>query len=481
MLPRRIETILRRVAGGITLILLLAGCAPQPRRDRGEEAEMTKAKMIEMGKEALSHENPELALAIFDRILTEYDPEDDEAKFGYVLAGIQNLVHMTEQIVSLLMEADVDPERTSVDVYGIIERLVKQGYREEGRKWLQMLDEILLDEPAFTFTIDRYPIHLLGMPLISWKGEFDATDLHLLESVTHLFISTTDLVLVSSVDLQVDTEQVESFLGEDITLEAVLRLGNTVLRKLAEMEIVTYDAPDDLRDLGDNLGLALFEWREALKSARRENDPQEDDLLRYLGEDRFLLPGGTTFTITPGLLDLFQALSASILDGGSYDVAPDRPNPFDLADLDAYIAEAYAAYKNPENYEDAATWAATQLMIAYVDYTYDIDDWTAVFAPDCVQIDLSVLFTEDVPNALRPFVQTAVDAQILPTLADLVMVEGFEACVATVNAPSGSIESCDIAVSGRTESLVKEFDYFLSSLFRMNAAIANQSPECTAP
>ncbi|RMD97466.1 MAG: hypothetical protein D6812_15235 [Deltaproteobacteria bacterium] len=481
MSSRSIETILRQITGGITLLLLLAGCAQQPRMERGEEREMTQGEMIEMGKEALSYENAELAITIFDRILTEYDPEDDEAKFGYVLAGIQNLVHMTEQIVSLLREADVEPEKTSVDVYGIIERLMKQGYRQEGKKWLRMLDEILLDEPSFTFTIDAYPIHLLGMPLISWKGEFDVTDLHLLKSVTHLFIAAIDVVLVSRIDLQVDPDQIETFFGEDITLEGVLRLGNRVLQQLAEMEIVTYDAPDDLRDLGDNLGLALFEWREALKSARRERDPQQDDLLRYLGEDRFLLPGGTIFTITPGLLDLFQAISASILDGGSYDVEPDRPNLFDLADLNTYLAEAYATRKNPENYEDAVTWAATQLMIAYVDHTYDIEDWTSVFAPDCVQIDLGLLFTEDVSNALRPFVQTAVDAQILPSLADLIVVEGFEACVATVNTPSGSIEACNVAVSGRTENLVKQFDYFLSSLFRMNAAIANQSPECTSP
>ncbi|MBM4372272.1 MAG: hypothetical protein FJ098_11500, partial [Deltaproteobacteria bacterium] len=254
--------------------------------------------LLEEGRFWLMNAEPWMALEAFEEALS-LSPDDPDALFG---AGLARFIHAAELLAMLTnlpsqylgyaagdgtREPDSANEAAAEEISGLLRELNLRFVRAEERL-------ARIDDPAFSWSIERAPLYYVTRPMLVYRGRFDLGDVHLLRAVNGLCRWIT--ALLAAQDLETD-------FAYGMVVANVIESGNDVSPSLI-LEALSYllSASDGFLTLEGDVGVELFEDGAEVMTAVGEHilaaaawiedeSPAADDVsfLEWDGGDRYLV------------------------------------------------------------------------------------------------------------------------------------------------------------------------------------------------
>lgn len=224
----------------------------------------------------LSHGEPKMAVDLFEEALA-LSPDDPEAIFG---AGLSQYIHAAEFLAMLTNlpaqflgyvsgEGTRDPESMNEamaqQVAGVFTELSMRFARAEAH-----LSRI--DDPEFSWTIDRAPLYYVARPMLMYRGRFDLGDVALIRAVNGLcrwltaLLGAQDLATDFSYAMVIAQKVQGGGVDPMVILEAAAYLLGSSPQFLGlndtDGEALFFDGGDMMHDVGAHI-LDAVAWLEA--------------------------------------------------------------------------------------------------------------------------------------------------------------------------------------------------------------------------
>ncbi|RME52637.1 MAG: hypothetical protein D6795_06500, partial [Deltaproteobacteria bacterium] len=380
------------IVAAVLMLGLFAGCGGEATAPEGSHP--TQEELIEYGKAALSRSDFRVATEVFERVLTEYDAESNDARFGWVLAQMQFLANFFEEVFNNMFKLspdDVSGEKNGVPIIDIIQNIVEAGFVVSNEEQQEMLREILASGEDFSFRIESFPISLFDKNLLEWSGEFDIADVHMVLGVLHFLHGVEEMVTALNLQMKVrsityDENAQNAF---ELLHAAVMSMVSTdVPAGLMTME---EDQLAKLQNVAADVGIMIEEWRQAILLSMEETDDQSDDIITYDGTHLKLPSGRRDIQVNERVLmagmSVLDHLSEAFLDQSKFDVSPSTWNPFDVSAFNPLVGELYTTVRDPERYDGFWQWFIVNVAANWIEeYVF------SGFEPGCLQWDIAEKF-----------------------------------------------------------------------------------------
>jgi hypothetical protein len=341
------------------LILLLAvtSCAVEV----GEPPAQDYDALVAEAKASLAAGDSKTAHGLLQEALG-VRPNDPDASLGLVLANVQGLCVLLDEILSFV-----------TDLAGAqVMALENPGGLSPGstlddtiHHFLKHIGETILDETNLAlddalaaadveFAVDHLPLALQGELLADWGGEWDATDAVWLSAVVRAANGVVDMIQGLNLDLDIGPLLASELLASLATgapldyATAIPELFEILLGILEDPDFPDFLLANDETDrrfarAQFHFALAAIRGIDAWPLAAAETDAQDDDLLAYVAPQQSYAFAGEPLPewlndALPALRAIGFGLYVALAEGTDLDVDPTAYATFNPASFNMLLA-----------------------------------------------------------------------------------------------------------------------------------------------